>query len=549
MNAKDIVKKIYDGYFKNTLEQPFMEKISASRSKAVTFVASSKSGPTAGKNVFIKCTPEFTLGTKPSLNLKKNLNSGKLTKAQVEVSISRMIKKAIDLNATPHLSVCHNDTLSPTRVDTLLPTQVDTITFNPPININGLQVKYFTVLISEFIDHITLGDVISNYPANPTSSKYNDIIEVREQMIRDRRFQIIIFLQIFHAFYILNTVLGIKHLDNHYGNIILHRTANNRNTYNKYVIVNATTITPIQFYLPNVGWSIKVIDFDGSFKYSRGTVLKNNFSKSINNPNITKELRLKGNVSFKNNHMFNMYKLLKPLIVNPLFGVNSSVGFFSHNVLKAYTANVNSLKNLQRAFMMAGVPITVNNMYTKYHMLVKVNGANRYYKAINIPNTVLKSYNHVFNSLKNSLQRPQNGSLKNTYDMRILIKNSYENMEINSQNRTASNLKSRPLTLNPNLSLKNIFTDPFTKSIVNPNKARIVVENTNNKGRILQLYDKNSLVEAAKIMPKMIPRTGKSLTKNITRLKAPKNILNLLKDYKEKPELYNRRNNSPIVLN
>ena len=108
-----------------------------------------------------------------------------------------------------------------------------------------------------------------------------------------------------------------------------------------------------------------------------------------------------------------------PLIKDPMFGINSPMGFFSKNTLLAYTNNISSLKNLRTAFFKAKKPIKVDTYYRNYHILIQKNKS-----PIQLPPGVLKSYAQVFSFLKQSLQKNQKKIIKNRYDVGNLLPKS-----------------------------------------------------------------------------------------------------------------------------
>ena len=304
----------------------------------------------------------------------------------------------------PHLTKNYNNIIFKNKNDI--------VALNIPIIIRDTHikrnrnVKYFTILISESVYHHTLKNVLNNNTINQNQQLLN-----LKQSMKNEHFQKIIFLQIFQAFYTLNNVLGVQHLDNHSGNIIIHQTIPG-NYQTKYSITDSDN-NPIHFYLPNIGWTVKVIDYDGSVKFPRYQ-LNNILKNSVGNPELKKMLSLNNNV-FVNNHISNMYKLMKPLFNNRKYGLNGKFGFFSKQAIEKLSNNPIDLLRVQNMFNTSTAEF---NLLKTYHLPLKYNIVSKRWSRIPFPDGVLKGYDTLIDAMKDQFKQIDHMNVVSHFDTR-----------------------------------------------------------------------------------------------------------------------------------
>jgi hypothetical protein len=156
----------------------------------------------------------------------------------------------------------------------------------------------FTVIILEDVKYVTLKDFL------PTMRGRGEIMSI------------VLIMQILHTLYMFQ-LLGIKHLDLHFGNILVTETPpitnGNGIMFDEYIISKSLSEKSVglKFWLPVTGITIKVIDYDGAVKFSRAKNI--NYEKILKNavPNPAGLKNLYANPM--NTPQTNFYKVLAHL--------------------------------------------------------------------------------------------------------------------------------------------------------------------------------------------------------------------------------------------
>lgn len=248
--------------------------ISKSRSRAITVPATYN-----GKSVFMKITPEF--GTTNPIGLK--------SMAQAEVEIYKVTSNAMKKGLTDHFVEEYNTEILNSSTGQ---TKTPLIT---TINNRRVSTNTFTLSILEKLSYETFDAFLKSKDKSPKN-------------------QIIVFtliLQLLHTLYLLH-FLGIKHMDLHFGNILVVKTPTElRGKFNEYRISKGNSaqdkFKSLTFWLPITGYSIKIIDYDGSLKFQRKFAENNykNFEERVTNPYIIENYFSNPT----NTHATNMFKI------------------------------------------------------------------------------------------------------------------------------------------------------------------------------------------------------------------------------------------------
>lgn len=460
-------------------------------------------------DVFAKCTRE-----NPLIRTK--------SAAAVEVEINAVTSRAVALKVCPHFTFCYNEVLGCRT------------------KIERKNAKY-VVLLSEILNGMTLYDCMKHH-----------------HILKDPTTQIVILVQMMHALHTLH-LMGIKHMDLHYGNIYLIPTykSSGYNTYNIYLNKNDGYS---KFHLPEVGYEVKLIDYDGSIKFSRFDILnKRELGVKINNPEMRQYLPgIMGNV--RNTQMTNLYKFLKgnpqdpkntsePLsFINGQYGISGKHGYFLKKYSNLLTNNKKYLVKMKSTLRDLGVSETIGNYFNIFHFLVNSSG-----KHINLPPKVLKTTAMFFEHLEDFKKRPP-GKPYNTYDMETIMKRKKSLyytprkpspksvMSISNSNSNVSpmniNKQNVPYFINKNVNINSLIIDPITQKRISLHDARAIPEEMKN-GKITRLYSSSSLKKwmnkynpiIVNGVPKYILPNGKYLSKKYSRLALNNESKTFLKDY------------------
>lgn len=470
-NLNNLVKEIfvnsfpYDLKFKKNTEP----NVSPSRSSAITLTGTiSNKGKTI--EVFIKITPE-------NENTKNKMSMS-------EVDIYEITNSALKRKLSPHFVHCYNKEFN----------IKSNVTLKTYYKINSKLYNNFTVLLIEPLKGETLLKVMKN------NAFKNDVI-----------FQVVILMQMMQLLYILN-FLGIIHYDLHYGNIIIEPVSKLDGMYS-YELKD-TSGNFFKVFLPNIGYQVKLIDYDGSIKFKRN--LKSNFNKSVNNPEI---LNMYAS-NTKDNYKYNMYKFLKGhpggndySFLNGNFGVYGKHGHFSSKYIDTISKNKQKLLHLKNNLMSKKLINISKNEFTfqlfdLYHILINKNGKN-----IILNKDILKSPLQFFTNLEN-FKLQASPKIIESYSIKPALKNN-----------TVYFTPLSPMNINNNnnsMFINNInIIDPFTLILLTPNNARYIVEEMKN-GKITQLYSHEGIKQWMKLYnptPQNTFRTpqGKILNKKYTR--------------------------------
>jgi len=489
-NLNDLVNEIFSNSFPNNLKfvKESEPSVSPSRSSAITLTGTLKN---KGKsvNVFIKITPGIE-----SIKNKMSLS---------EVEIYEITNTAVKKKLSPHFVHCYNKDFG----------IKNNVTLKSYYKIGSKLYNNFTILLIEPLQGKPLLSLMK------TNSFKNNIT-----------FQVVILMQMMHVLYMLN-FLGIIHYDLHYANIIIEPVSKIDGLYSYELKDNNGNFFKI--YLPNVGYQIKLIDYDGSLKFKRN-LNNNNFSKSVQNPNM---LEIYAS-NTKNNYKYDMYKFLKGhpgrndfSFINGRFGVHGQYGHFSSKYLDKISDNKNKLLDLKKNLLSKKV-LNIKNEYIYqlfdlFHILVNKNGKN-----IKLNKGLLKSPLNFFTNLQNFKLQGQSKIIESYSIKPALKKNtvyytpiSPMNINSNVNNNTMYYTPISPMNIDSNVKsffIKNVnIIDPFSSMILNPNDARYIIEEMQN-GKITSLYSQKGLQQWMKLYnpsSKNIYRTpqGKIFKKMYTR--------------------------------
>ena len=387
--------------------------ISNTRSRAITYGARCKQNNTI-VDIFVKITPEFT-------------KSSTRTKAEAEADIYEVTTEAVNRKLTPHFVKSYNKTLLRTRsVKLEYPVYFDKNSFTDS----------FTVLVTEHIVGRSITEII-------TSPKQDNV------RLDVKFIQLVILLQIVHSLHIFN-LLGIKHLDLHYGNILVVTHKPKVNGVIEYIIPSKTneySKEKIKFYLPDIGYSIKIIDFDGAVKFPRkqfAGVLK----KVINNPDIKRNLEL---TNIQNTYIQNYYKFLKnptgPIsFINGNYGINGKFGHFTKQFMQYITNDKTKLINMNKTLAALGrnhpryyYKNSITNLFRTYGQLVNTAGRN-----IVLSSNILKSPLHLLIHMNEFKQKHQSLYVVESYNSSLTSVLSFKSPTIVIKRKRASNSNIQP---------------------------------------------------------------------------------------------------------
>lgn len=251
-------------------------KVSDTRSSAITIPVRYK-----GRDLFLKITPEFS--------------KDPVTMAQAEIEMYKVTGFAQKMKMTTHFVREFSSELLWTS----------TVTLNYKVLFGTQTTNRFTILIIDRLKHITL----------------EKFMEMTDSPMKDRTTQLVLMIQLMHTLYLLN-MLGIKHLDLHFGNILVVESAKTR-LFDEYIISNGPERNSgyTRFWLPQVGYSIRLIDYDSAVKFNRSGIIDNRYKQLFKRP-IPNPMMMKGNLYKKpvDTHQTNFYKVLK----NPIWNKRNS---------------------------------------------------------------------------------------------------------------------------------------------------------------------------------------------------------------------------------
>lgn len=325
-------------------------------------------------SIFIKITP----------HLFKN-NKGM---ADSEIKLYNVTSLAMDRGLSKHFVKCYNKELvKSNHVEGV------NITFMIDVNRNGnltaIPANSYTVLIIENLGEHSMPfekplkmqrdlqkELKELQSSRQTDEIKNAIRETERRINKNKGTFKVLMLQIIHTLYVLH-LLGIKHLDLHYGNIVLVPSGKER-SYNKYTIstsreeVQQGVLSSKEMYLPNVHFDIKIIDYDGAVKMRRNGIIDPAYPKEffaeIKNPGL-KNMGFQG---IENSYLQNFFKLL----AHPLISTHFMEEYKNLSQSRAFTTNRRILfnKNSDPSRLNPVQKKNIKELYYIYSYLIRSNG-------------------------------------------------------------------------------------------------------------------------------------------------------------------------------
>jgi len=425
-HSDHIVHSIFLNIYKPRVSLVYLRNISlsSSRSRAITFRAKYRL-PQYSLRAFVKVTPEFTTTT-PSM-------------AQTEIDICTVISHAIDRQMSPHFVYNYNNKII-SRNTIILPFLVD---FG-----NHSYSNTFTILINQDLSGPSLFHSLS-FKSSPLPKHIPNM--------RHSTTQIVLLLQIIHSLYTL-ALLGIKHLDLHYNNILIVQTFDSPNVSYQYDITSFDG-SIVSFYLPNVGFIVKIIDFDGAVKFPRPS-FSAPFKPSINNPLLRSFPFAKG---ITNSYQQDFYKFLKNprssfSFINGSFGFNGKYGFFAKKFQPFITSNKLFLQYMTSTLSHLGYTFSKPNSWNSFNHFGYL--VNNHGKNIPIPFSILASPLWLLSSMPDFKLKPP-GIIAYTYLSTTLVAMQHPNTHNNNNNNMNSNSNSNNSAIAANALLHLKYLAPF----------------------------------------------------------------------------------------
>ena len=319
-------------------------------------------------SIFIKITP--------------NANDEEKSVSMSEIEIYDVTSKAMDYSLSRHFLKCYNEKL----------VRNNHVNDSMNILIDGQlrNFRSFTILIIENTGNhsVPLADMTGRLKYMERRSNDNSLSNAQRERFRIEanglQYKLnILMLQVIHTLYVFN-ILGIKHLDLHYNNIRV--VPSERGMYvNRYTISrNKNTLTQgvsssRSMYLPNCGYEIKIIDYDGATKMNRSSMIDPKyppvFKKGIPNTYGTKNYK-----NVKNTYLQDFYKFLSE-------APKHFMEKYAH-LLKTRRNNIDSLftatpENKRRIFesgsnnsrLSINERARIRELQTNYHYFIKTNGS------------------------------------------------------------------------------------------------------------------------------------------------------------------------------
>lgn len=275
-------------------------------------------------SIFIKITPSVNVTGKDI--------------AMSEIKMYDVTSKAMDNSLSRHFLKCYNEKLVKNN-------HVTDISMNIAIDGRRYTISRFTILIIENTGShsVPLADMTDRLKYVERRLNDNSVSNANKLRYRSEanglKYRLnILMLQVIHTLYVFN-ILGIKHLDLHYDNILVVPSENgmyvNRYTIsrNKNELIQGVSSSK-SMYLPNCGYEIKIIDYDGATKMKRHRMIDSQyppiFKKSIPNNHGTESYK-----NVKNTYLQDFYKFLS-------YAPKHFMEKYAHLFKTKYT-NINSL--------------------------------------------------------------------------------------------------------------------------------------------------------------------------------------------------------------
>ena len=261
-------------------------KISNTRTNSKIFECNIQ-GPNFSKNVMVK------------IGVSRNRNDPIFK----EIEITKVINKAVSMKITPHFTRYYNSQLNVTSV----------------IDANEIDEEengFYSVLLSEIVEG---GTTFADFIRDTT----NDDQELNEILI----------IQVFLAIHTLG-LIGVRHNDLHLKNIlVVEEHSFGINAFYEYILkINGKTK---KIYLPDIGYVVKIIDFDGAVKFPR-SYSNSELSKRINNPGSSKHL---GIIKYSNSTRPEVYKFLRRLLLTSNISFQQKYSQFMQKYLPGLISN------------------------------------------------------------------------------------------------------------------------------------------------------------------------------------------------------------------
>lgn len=292
-------------------------KISTTRSSAIMInnLAWHDRSKNQKNSIFIKITPHVD-----------PISSGM---AASEIKLYNTTSKAMDYGLSRHFVKCFNDEL----------VKNNHVTIDTPMKIGTQMIDMFSILIIEYLGKHNMPLQVPMVELLMLEKKTDD----RSKTYRRRINNIlnVLILQVIHTLYVFH-LLGIKHLDLHYGNIVVVPSVPGRYV-NKYAIstdkqplVQGRSSSKIM-YLPNVGYEIRIIDYDGAVKMDRRRMIDPRYPPIFKNPIPNVGLYSIGYKNVKDTYLQNFYKVMAAPVMSKQFMQKYGP------LLKTNYSNINSL--------------------------------------------------------------------------------------------------------------------------------------------------------------------------------------------------------------
>ena len=332
-------------------------KISPSRSSAIiidnlTWYDRAKD---QHNRIFIKITPRIDHSSKKM--------------ADSEMKLYNVTSKAMEYGLSRHFVRSFNEELVQNSHVTGIPLQI-----------GGRIIDGFSVLIIEDLGKHSM----------PLAAPMKEllILESRNDagskalLRRNNEIINVLMLQIMHTLYVFH-LLGIKHLDLHYGNIRVVPSAPGKyvNTYaistDKKQVTQGRKSSEIM-YLPNVGYEIKIIDYDGAVKMSRQNMIDQRYPPSFRRP-ISNEhgVYVGGYRNSKNTYLQDFYKVMAEPTRSKFF-----MEKYKNLLQSKYGGSVLTMNNrMKNRFLGVEGQVLLNNttkqsirLFKRFHYFIRANG-------------------------------------------------------------------------------------------------------------------------------------------------------------------------------